>query len=134
MSKLRPNIQGLVELLDDLALDDDLVRDEVAAMDLDVEAWATEMHAKEEATATAERARAYEAAQTAYREEAARFAQRAREPRRDKTAQLAVLRALVARAPAAVAVHFHKFESASEDELAAMIAKLRYLLDHESDE
>lgn len=134
MSKLRPALQRLVDLLDDLPLDDDLVRDEMKSMNMDVDAWAAEVSAREAAAAAQERTAVFEAADSAYRDELSRFEARPVRPRLDKNAQLALLRKIVAKAPAGVAMHFHKFESASEEELAAVIDKLRYLLDDDESE
>jgi hypothetical protein len=42
--------------------------------------------------------------------------------------QMAIMKSLLARAPTNTAIHYHKFEEATADELAEMIRALRHLL------
>lgn len=129
MTKDRRTLEALVDLLDDLPLDDDAVKAEAEAMGIDFAAWAAEMEAADREDAARARNQKFAAAEASYRAETARFAKRSTEPRRAREEQIAIVKSLVARAPASVAMHFHKFEECDDDELAATIAKLRYLLD-----
>ena len=88
------------------------------------------------ADAADERKKRIDEARAAYAKESERWSSRKPEPKRSRDEQLVVFRALLAKAPPqALAMHFLKYESASEEELAESIRSLRDLLgDEDSDE
>lgn len=81
-----------------------------------------------------ESARKIEAARAAYAAELERLARRRSEKGKDRDALLVTFGHLLAKAPPnTVAMHFHKYEAASDDELAELIRALRHLLDEDDD-
>lgn len=132
------DIDKVVEALADEPVDDEAARAEVARLRIDVKAMAGAIRdriaAKDEEELRKER---FAEAQRAYVDEIERMERRkieggAHEPTREE--RLAVFQALLKRAPlsALVGMHFHKYESASDDELAELIEALRHLLGEDS--
>ena len=76
-----------------------------------------------------------EDARAAYAAELERLERRRQEPRRPRDEQVSILQALLARAPGGnVAIHFHHYESATDDELAELIRSLRHLIGEDDSE
>ena len=148
MKKHPRDIDKVVEALADEPIDDDAARAEVARLKIDVKAMAGAIRdriaaAQPQESDEAARKRRFAEAQRAYVEEIERMERRKiegtldRKPTREE--RLEVFQALLKRAPpsALVGMHFHKYESASDDELAELIEALRHLLGedaHDDDE
>jgi hypothetical protein len=129
MSKRRREIEALVEVLDDVPIDQEHAREKVAELGIDVKSMAARMREKIADADAADRAKRIQVARVAYQAEVDRLARRKPEPKRDRDAQIATFKALVAKAPpAAVGMHFHKYESATDEELAELVRTLRHLL------
>lgn len=132
--KNRREIELLVAALDDVP-DADEGDEAVRRLGINVTSWTSDVRGRvARATADARRQR-FEAAGASYEAELAALAKRHSEPSRSKEEQQRILRDLVARAPASAAnaVHFHKFEEATNEELAEMIRSLRHLLDEDDE-
>jgi hypothetical protein len=129
MTKTRKELEALNEALDDVPTDAADDRAVVEALGIDVEKMAAEMRAKIAEADRRDREERVAEARRAYAEEVEQLERRRIEAKPTREEQLAVFRSLVARAPAqAVAMHFHKYESATDDELAELIRALRHLL------
>jgi hypothetical protein len=133
--KNRREIELLVDALDEEPEESER-DDAVRRLGIDVKVWAAEIRTRVSSAAAAARQQRFAAARSAYESDLGRLAQRRVEPERSVEEQRRVLRGLLARAPAgaAAAVHFHKFEEATTEELAEMIRSLRHLLGEDDDE
>ena len=127
-TKTRDQLNRIVESLEDEAVDPKEARDAVARLGIDVKDMAAKLRAKVAATDDRERKQRIDDARTAYAKELERLERRKAEPKRPREEQLLVLQAMLARAPQSVAMHFHKYESASDEELAELVRSLRHLL------
>lgn len=128
-SKKRDEIHRIVEALDDVPLGEG--GDAAKRLGIDVKKWAGAIRDRIAVADRDDRARRFEAAQRAFSEDVARYDARSSEPRRSIEENRRIMRDLVARVPresGTATVHFHKFEEATEDELAEMIKALRHLL------
>jgi hypothetical protein len=135
MTKSRREIEALVDALDDVPIDAEHVREKVAELGIDVPAMAARIRAKIAAADAADRKKRFADASAEYTSAVERLASRRPEPKRERAAQEAIFKALVAKAPPqAVAMHFHRYESATEDELAEMIRVLRHLLGEDDED
>lgn len=117
----KQQLEAVIEALDDAPIDPKDAQATVAKLGIDVTRMAAALRAKVAAAAIAR-------ARTDYAAEVERFERRKPEPRRPRTEQLVVMQALLAKAPTGVAMHFLKYEEASDDELAELIRSLRHLL------
>jgi hypothetical protein len=132
--KKKDDIEALVEALDDVPVDEEEGRDAVKRLGIDVKKWAGALRQRVAAADETDRARRFDDARRVYREDAARYEAKKAEPKRSIDESRAVMRALMARVPregAAAVAHFHKFEEATEEELAEMIKALRHLLNED---
>jgi hypothetical protein len=130
-SKSRREVELLIDALDDEDLPDDAAgEDAVRRLNIDVKGWAGEIRSRVANARVEARRQQFALADAAYQQDLAKLAQRAPEPARSLHEQRMVLEDLIARAPKSVAnaVHFHKFEEATSDELAEMIRSLRHLM------
>ena len=128
-SKERREIELLAEALD--AVPDDAEGHEtVERLGIDVKSWAAGIRGRVAAAVADERRRRFAGATAAYETDLEAYGRRSPEPKRSKERQQLLLRELIARVPPAEAasVHFHKFEEATDDELAEMIRAVRHLL------
>ena len=128
-SKERREIELLAEALD--AVPDDAEGHEtVERLGIDVKSWAAGIRGRVAAAVADERRRRFAGATAAYKTDLEAYGRRSPEPKRSKERQQLLLRELIARVPPAEAasVHFHKFEEATDDELAEMIRAVRHLL------
>ena len=128
--KVRKEIDALIEALDDAPISEADGREAVERLNVDVKVWARSVRERVADAEKAVRSRRFEVARQAYTTERASFEAKRAEPKRSLQEQRSVLRELVARVPreSATAVHFHKFDEASAEELAEMIKALRHLL------
>lgn len=128
-SKDRREIELLVEALDGVP-DDAEGQEAVRRLGIDVKSWAAGMRARVASEVVDERKRRFATAGAAYEEDLAALGRRSAEPKRSKEEQQQLFRELMARIPpaAAASVHFHKFEEATDEELAEMILSVRHLL------
>lgn len=149
-TKSHERLNRLVEALEEDAIDAQEARDTVARLGIDVMDMAAKLRAtiaaasapnaepgastRAAATDAAARRQRFDEARRAYARELELFESRKAEPTRPRAEQLVVLQSLLARAPQSVAMHFHKYESASDDELAELVRSLRHLLDEPDDE
>ncbi len=134
-SNSRKHLEHLTEALDDVPIDDHDVARTVGQLGIDVKSLAEELRQKVKDADAAERRQRIDAARAAYAREVERLERRKAEPRRPREEQLVVFRALLAKAPAqGLAMHFLKYESASDDELAELIRSLRDLLGEDEPE
>jgi len=127
----KDDIEALVEALDDVPVDEEEGRDAVKRLGIDVKKWAGALRQRVAAADESDRARRFDDARRAYKEDAARYEAKRAEAKRSIDESRALMRALMARVPregAAAVAHFHKFEEATEEELAEMIKALRHLL------
>jgi hypothetical protein len=134
MTKSRREIEALVEALDDEPIADAEARGVVKALGIDVKELAGRLRANvAEADARDRQVRFAEASQ-AYAEEIERLERRELEAAPTRDLQIATMKALLNRAPAhAVAMHFHKYESVTDEELAELVRALRHLLGKDGD-
>jgi hypothetical protein len=130
-SKTKEQVEAVVDALDDVPIDPKDARETVTRLGVDVKSLAAGLRAKVAAADEADRKRTIEAARIAYAREIEQFERRKVEPLRPRAEQIVVLQALLAKAPQSVAVHFHKYESASDDELGELIRALRHLLNED---
>jgi len=127
-------IEALVEALDDVPLDEADAGNAAQRLGIDVKKWAGAIRQRVAAADESDRAARFNEARRAYADDAARYDAKKPEPKRSVEEQRATMRALMARIPrasATAAVHFHKFEEATEEELAEMIKALRHLLNED---
>lgn len=117
----KKQLEAVVDALDDVPIDPKDAQATVARLGIDVARMAGGLRAKVAAAAIAQ-------ARDDYAREVERFERRKTEPLRPRAEQLVVMQALLAKAPQSVAMHFLKYESASDDELAELIRSLRHLL------
>jgi hypothetical protein len=132
--KEKDDIRALVDALDDVPIDEQEGREAVKRLGIDVKKWAGAIRQRVAAADEGDRVRRFDEARRAYREDAARYEAKEAEPKRSIEESRAVMRALIARVPresGIAAAHFHKFEEATEEELAEMIKALRHLLNED---
>ena len=100
-----------------------------------MKALAAKLRAKVADADTALRQKRFDEAKVAYHDEADRLKRRAAEPKRSRKELEAIFQGLIAKAPPeAVAMHFHKYETATEEELGELIRTLRHLLGEDDSE
>jgi hypothetical protein len=128
-TKSRDQLNRVVEALEDESVDAKEARDTVARLGIDVKDMAAKLRAKVAAADADDRKQRIDEARAAYARELEKLERRKAEPKRPRAEQLVVLQGLLQRAPQSVAMHFHKYESASDDELAELVRSLRHLLD-----
>lgn len=127
--KTRQKIEAVVDALDDAPIDDTLVKETVAKLGIDIKALASKVRLQVAKSDSKNRQERFADARAAYADEVERLEQRKIDRKLSREEQLVVFQALVARAPeGAVAAHFHKYESATDEELAELIRNLRHLL------
>jgi SOS response regulatory protein OraA/RecX len=128
-SKTRKQIEDVITALDDAPIDDETANETVRKLGIDVKTLAQELRAKVADADAIDRKKRIDDARTAYAQELERLERRKTEPKRSREDQLGVFRALLAKAPPqGLAMHFHKYESASDEELDELIRALRHLL------
>jgi len=120
----------LGQALDEESVTDDEARDVVRRLGIDTKAWAAGIRKRVAAANEAERKDRFEEARRTYISDLEKLNTRKPEPARSLAEQRAVLKRLVARAPRemAASMHAHKFEEATQEEVAEMIRSLRHLL------
>lgn len=133
-TKSKEQLNRIVEALEEEAVDAREARDTVQRLGIDVKDMAAKLHARVAAADDAERKKRIDEARGAYAKELERLERRKAEPKRPREEQLVVLQSLLARAPQSVAMHFHKYESATDEELAELVRSLRHLLGEPADE
>lgn len=118
-------------------LDDDIPTPEesdetVRRLGIDIKAMANDIRKKIEANDRHQAKARFAASQLAYHQSLQQWSESPKEPIRPRVEQEAMLRDLLSRTgPHQVAAHFQKFEEAGDQELAAMIGALRFLLETE---
>jgi seryl-tRNA synthetase len=129
-SKTKREIELLVKALDDEPLTDQDAHEVVRRLGIDTKAWAADIRKRVVDANDADRKERFEVARRAYTSELEQLSARKPEPTRSIAEQRAEVKRLLARAPRemAASVHAHKFEQATEEELAEMIRSLRHLL------
>lgn len=125
--KERREIELLIEALDDVP-DAAEGEEAVRRLGVDVKSWAASVRARVAGANAEMRKHHFARAAASYEKDLAALARRPAEQKRSRTEQQRILRDLVERAPSTASVHFHKFEEATEEELAEMIRTLRHLL------
>jgi hypothetical protein len=125
-SKTKQQLSDIEEALDETPIDPKDANETVKRLGIDVKNMAKSLRAKVADADIAD-------ARVAYAKEIERLERRKMEPR-PRTEQLVVLQSLLKRAPQAVAMHFHKYESASDEELAELVRSLRHLLGEPDEE
>jgi hypothetical protein len=129
MTKRKKELQAVVDALDEVPIDPADARATVKRLGIDVKSLAKDLRARVASADSADARRRIDEARVAYAEEIERLERRKHEPARSRDEQLVVFRALLAKAPPeSVAVHFLKYASASDEELAELIRSLRHLL------
>lgn len=128
-SKQRQEIALLAEALDAVP-DEGEGREAVQRLGIDVKSWAADIRGRVAAAISEERRRRFASAAAAYQGDLERYARRRAEPTRPREHQQRYLRELLARVPAeqAASIQFHKFEKATDEEIAEMIRAVRHLL------
>ena len=132
MSRSTLELKRLLEDLDEEPIDDVEAAAAVRAEGVDIGQWAADIRARFAAKDAALRSQQQAAARNAY--VAARLAYEQRPAATEGTLdeQRAHIRQLMTRVPAhAVSAHFHKFDAADADELAAIRRALEHLLDED---
>jgi hypothetical protein len=133
-AKKKQEIETLIEALDDVPIDEAEGREATKRLGIDVKKLAGSIRDRIAVADGTDRARRFDDARQVYREHAARYDAKPAEPRRSAEEQRAIVRSLVARVPresAPAVANFHKFEQATEEELAEMIKALRHLLNED---
>lgn len=127
--KHRREVELIIEALDDVPDESD-GQEAVERLGIDVKSWAAGVRSRIGNAETESRRKRFAEAETEYKKELDALSRRRSEPSRTKAAQQQTLRSLLARVPESAmhAVHFHKFEEATPEELAEMIRSLRHLL------
>lgn len=134
MSTTRRQIEHIVEALDETPAGGDADRETVERLGVDVPALAAQIRGRIAAADAKDQKQRVEDATQAYARELERLERRRTEPARSREAQIGVLKALLAKAPRdAISMHFHKFESASDEEIDELIRSLRHLLGEDDD-
>jgi DNA-directed RNA polymerase specialized sigma24 family protein len=123
-------VEAILDALDEEAVDETAAKALVQRLGIDVKKWTGTIRQEIEKADREDRVQRFDAAKRSFEAESARYSAKASEPKRSLEAQQIEMRSLLARVPrdAAAAVHFHKFEEASAEELAEMIKALRHLL------
>jgi hypothetical protein len=117
-----------VEALDGDTPNEDEAKEVVSRLEIDVASLAANIRNHLQNLKADERKSRFAEAEIAYKREQQMLGRRS-EPVRPRREQEVIIKSLIQQAgPNAVAAHFHKYEEANEEELAAMIASLRYLL------
>lgn len=124
-------VDNVLDALDDEPVTDAEVRETLAELGYDAKSGAASMRAHIEARLKEERRTRLAEAENRRLIEVARVQNLPAEPVLPRHEQIAVLKGLIGRAGPQVAVHFMKYESATPEELARMVAELRYLLEDE---
>jgi hypothetical protein len=129
------DLERLENIIEGLIGDDENVPADATAHGIDFEKWGEEIRANAKTYAEAERrVREEETAKQRERAEA-RLRARPAEPIRSRPEQLAIMRELLQRTrPEEVSAHFHKFEQATDEDLARMIGELRHLIEESGGE
>ncbi len=128
--KTQREVELLGQALDDEPVTDGDARDAVRRLGVDTKAWAADVRKRVAAANEAERRERFAEARRAYQSDLETLNARKAEPARSLAEQRAELKRLIARAPREMtaSMHAHKFEEASEEEVAEMIRSLRHLL------
>jgi len=128
--KNRRWVESLGQAFDDEPIIDEEARAAVRSLGINTTAWAAEVRKRVVAANEAERKERFDEARRLYQGDLETLNARKAEPVRSLIEQRAELRKLIARAPREMtaSMHAHKFEEATEEELAEMIRSLRYLL------
>ena len=132
MKKTRQQTEALADALDDTPIDAAEAKAAVDQLGVDVPVLAAKLRAT---VAEADRKARFAAASLAYAEELAKLEMHKHAPApRDQ--HLATMKRLIARVPREqVAMHFLKYESATDDELGELVRSLQHLLgDGDEDE
>jgi hypothetical protein len=132
----KERIAQVVDALDDVPVSDEDAKATVDALGIDVKALATGLRAKvAQADSAAREQRVHEARQS-YAAEVERLERRRPEVRMSREDRTATFVGLLGRIPPAMvlAAHFHKYDSASDEELAELTRALRHLLDEPLDD
>lgn len=126
MSSTKKKLESLAEALDDVPA-------EPTAGGHDIAGLAAKLRAQVAAADARDREARFQKARAAYAAEVEAL-ERRRIATRPRAEQLVIYEALLQRAPQA-AMHFHKYASATDEELAELIRSLRHLLgDDEPDD
>lgn len=137
-SNVKKDIERLVESLDEAPFDDEVVKATVDRLGIDVKEMAAGLRARVAAADVAdaaERKKRIDDARAAYAAEVTRLEERRVAGKRTREENLSLVRTLLVKAPPeAVAVHFHKYESASDEELEELVHALRHLLGEDDPE
>lgn len=124
----RRKLRHIVDALDDEPPSAEEAAEVVRALGADIPAIAARLRAKIAAAPATEEARKRAELRRAYERERA-AATTAAEPVRPRAEQLAIIRGLLARAgERAVALHYRKFDEATDEELADLVTTLRRLV------
>jgi len=130
LERLENVIEGLMDVDDAERPTLEDVHADAKKHGIDFEKWGEQIRAKANVVMEAERRiREEETAKQRERAEA-RLRARPAEPIRARAEQLAIMRELLQQArPEQVSAHFHKFEQATDEDLARMVGELRHLIE-----
>ncbi|AKU97419.1 hypothetical protein AKJ09_04083 [Labilithrix luteola] len=135
MSKSRREIEALIEALDDAPIDEEQARETVSQLGIDVSELAGRLRMQVAQADARERETRIHEARKAYAAEVEALERRRISATQSRDEQLTMFRALLSKVPPQqVAVHFHKYESATDEELAELIRALRHLLGEDEPE
>jgi hypothetical protein len=134
--KRSTELERIVEALDDAPFDAETVAKVNERLGGDVPAMAANVRSMIADADARDRAERFQAARRGYAAELERFERRPLTPRRNRSEREETFRALLAKAPrgSAVAMHFHKYESATDEELDELIRALGHLLGEDETE
>ena len=133
MKKTRRDIEAVVEALDDLPIEPEEAALVVKSLGIDVKQLASKLRGAVTDADERDRKKRFEEASLAYAAELERLERIGRVERQaplpPREVQLATMRQLLQRAPQqSVSMHFHKYETATDEELAELIRSLQHLL------
>jgi len=133
--KNRREVELLGQALDEEPVTDDHACDAVRRLGIDTKAWAANIRKRVATANEAEKKERFDEARRAYQSDLEKLNARKAEPVRSLAEQRAELKRLIARAPREMtaSMHAHKFEEATEKEVAEMIRSLRHLLGDDED-
>lgn len=126
--KNKRELELLDEALDDVEATPEQIASAMSRLSTTPAAWAAEVRARVEAAKEAARKARLQEMRLGYQQERKRYEARRSELVQSKAEMQLVFKSLLAEAPQAVSVNFHKYEDAPPEELAEQIRALRYLL------
>jgi hypothetical protein len=126
----RKQLTSLRRALDEESVADDVAREVVRELGVDVHALAARLRTTVAEWETNDRKRRIANAEKQRRRREARIAQLPSEPIRPRAEQLALLEKFKPKGATSASVHYMKFEKSSQEDLARLVALARFEAEH----